>query len=155
MQYTIKKIQGSIVTVDFENGSWAEFSLNNTWLPYQIDELVGTFTTEYKIDETPNPNITVGETRSTISPEEAEEIRLQMVADNPLSTPEVPDSYYVDWGTSKDLIGKLDAFIIAHFLKDEGDCRMYDAIKARYESELADLSVDEFLTLFNSNNDTY
>lgn len=143
MQYTITDINGGVVSVSFADGSYANVQVDSSLTLDQIDTLVGQYNTEYITNDTPNPNIFVGDVRETIDPEVAEAARQEQIEQ---------DRFNFDWGNTGEVMDTVTAYMLAQKLAYDGDSSFLDMINARLDHMIcqhSDYSLDALKTAFN------
>ena len=130
MQYTITKIEGGQIYVDFADNSRAIVRIQTDDSPEIIDERVGAFTNQYVLDDTPNANISVGEIRNTVDPVAAQEARDQAARD--AAQDDDNDIATVDTGNLSSVTSFTETYVYAQYLEKEfHDCTLLNAINAR------------------------
>lgn len=141
MQYTIREINGSIVTVDYADGSWANIQIKSELTSDEIDQLVGTYTQVYEVAEAANPLLSVGDVRNT-----------QPVPPPP-APPEPLDNYDIDLGTSNSTINDYTLLVVALYLQSQGDPCLINTLYAKAKEIVDDADFDSH-AIENQINDT-
>lgn len=135
MKYTINEIHGGEIKVTFEDSSWALIRIQSDDSPEMVDERVGAFTNEYVIAEEPNPNISVGEERTTVNPVEAEAARVEAAkAEAQKKGESTSDPYSMDWGNTSSYMSPGTAYYLAQKLAAEGDQSFLAMINSRLQT---------------------
>ena len=141
MQYTIREINGSIVTVDYADGSWANIKISSTLTSDEIDQLVGTYNQVYEEAQAANALLSVGDVRNT-----------QPVPPPP-PLPDPVDNYDIDLGTSNQSINAYSLLVVALYLQSQGDPCLINTLYAKAKEIVDDTEFDSH-AIENQINDT-
>ena len=132
MDYTIRAIDGELVTIDFANGQWAQVAIPADFNQDQIDRLIGTFCPEYKVQAEANPLLNVGDTHCTCDP------NMPMPAEEPQEPPQIDDVFMLDLGQGGTYIDAVAMIYVAQELDANGDSSVLDVLKAKAAAVIAD-----------------
>jgi CRISPR/Cas system CMR-associated protein Cmr5 small subunit len=152
MQYTINAINGGQITVAFADGSYANVAIDPSDTLAIIDEKVGAFTNTYIVDDAPNPNINVGDVRTTIDPSVAEAARAQAIEDQAAAEEALfADQFILDFGNASPYMDNLTVYMFARKLADDGDSTLLDLINARLQTiqDNPDFNLTDLIAAFN------
>jgi hypothetical protein len=124
MKYTITNILPGQVRVEYEDGTWAQFPIRSDASLNSIDIIAGRFNPSFKDPRELelNPYIRIGDIREIKNPPTPEH------ADVPMGFTFNP--FYM---------------ALAFFLREEGDPRLMDALKADIEKQIAEWGEKEDL----------
>lgn len=131
MNYTIKAINGKQIAVEFENGQTAKPVIAADLTPEEIDIEVGRYDSTYRKVGVPNTSISVGETRSTVNPNEP-------VPSNHKDPVETYDPYIIDLGRAPQYIDSLTLWILAEKEALAGNTELRDLIFSRVNDITSD-----------------
>lgn len=149
MQYTITNIEGEIVTIEFENGEWAQFKTSYEMDAEYIDWMAGHYSFEDDKVEAPNPNLSVGDVRYTREdqpPINQEATDAQIEAEI-----EAGDKYYLNLNGASSKIDPLALVVVADMLHCQGQSALRDALYARAQLIVddSDFNVNEIISALN------
>ena len=149
MQYTITKIEGEIVTIEFENGEWAQFKTSYDMDAEYIDWIAGNYSSEYEKAEDPNPNLSVGDVRFTR--EDQPPINQERTNAQIQSELEAGDKYYLDLNSAFQKIDAVALVVVADMLHCQGQSALRDALYARAQLIVddSDFNVNEIISALN------
>jgi hypothetical protein len=150
IQYTIREISTSSITVDYDDGSWAVVPINSLMTRQDIEELIGDFqpaTNGFSsVDEVP---FTVGESGETLTRFDK---ALKIKEENQRLEEEEKNRVYTYSDIRREKYPKLGDQLDALYWARQGDDtilqqidQQIESIKNQYPKDMTPIKLEEFL----------
>lgn len=148
MNYTIQEILPGQIRVEFEDGSWAMVPIHPQATADEVDNAVSKYDKDFLPDPDTlrNPNIIVGEQRTSVAISELEvyekakigistildgssEIKFE---DNETNATSIPNK--LDFGVAN----PMEVLVLSQYYSERGDTRLKDALQIKIEKFISD-----------------
>ena len=144
MKYKVRSINGQLVTVDYEDGTWATAQVKDTLEASDIDKIFGQYTAEYALSKDSTTKIVVGEERVTDDP-------FPNIQQEDSTPQPVDDPFTFNLGAGSTYADPIVMILLSFYLADKGQNELKECLDAKLQTIIEDpeFSVTTFIEKLN------